>query len=612
MNILVRYRPQGGSAKEISASVEAGVRSGQLTPGDRLPPVRELADELGVSPTTVAAAYSDLRRRGITAGAGRAGTRVRGAPPVSSRVYLSAPPGTRDLITGGPDPDLLPPLPVRPAARPTRMYGQVPVLPRLRELAADQLAADGIDATSLMVTGGALDGIERVLATWLMPSDRVIVEDPGHAVTFDLVAAMGYTAVPVPVDELGIRPAELAAALAQGAGALIVTPRAQAATGAAWNQDRAAAIGTVLRRYPALGVIEDDHAGPVAGVPAFSAVGAGGRERWATIRSVSKSLGPDLRLAVMAGDEATIARVAGRQGLGTGWVSYQLQELVTDLWADPAVAVALRTAAGVYARRGDALRSALREHGITASGRSGFTSWVRVSDEDGVASSLVSAGWAVAPGQRFRIAAPPGVRISFASLEAADAASFAADFARALRHRAARLDLADAHGRKVTLGLWQRPGRQRRRACCACPRGGSCAGGPCSGPCRPARCPPSGCTCWVASHRRCRGRAAGWRGLTSGCRPTAQPRGMRCGRPGRAPRPSASKSPARAGTGGPAPPWPASPSWTGFPATRQSPTSGSTTPRGPSRRRGSAASCPASASGSPRWPRRGSPGAGGW
>jgi DNA-binding transcriptional MocR family regulator len=612
MNILVRYRPQGGSAKEISASVEAGVRSGQLTPGDRLPPVRELADELGVSPTTVAAAYSDLRRRGITAGAGRAGTRVRGAPPVSSRAYLSAPAGTRDLITGGPDPDLLPALPARPAARATRMYGQVPVLPRLRELAADRLAADGIDATSLMVTGGALDGIERVLATWLMPSDRVIVEDPGHAVTFDLVAAMGYTAVPVPVDELGIRPAELAAALAQGAGALIVTPRAQAATGAAWNQDRAAAIGTVLRRYPALGVIEDDHAGPVAGVPASSVVGAGGRERWATIRSVSKSLGPDLRLAVMAGDEATIARVAGRQGLGTGWVSYQLQELVADLWADPAVAGALRTAAEVYARRGDALRSALREHGITASGRSGFTSWVRVSDEDGVASSLVSAGWAVAPGQRFRIAAPPGVRISFAGLEAADAASFAADFARALRHRAARLDLADAHGQQATLGLWQRSGRQRRRACCACPRVGSCAGGPCSGPCPPARCPRSGFTCVVASRRRCRGRAAGWRGLTSGCRPTVRPRGMRCARPGRAPRPSASKSPARAGTGGPAPPWPASPSWTGFPATRQSPTSGSTTPRGPSRRRGSAASCPASASGSPRWPRTGSPGAGGW
>ena len=438
MNILVRYRLRGGTAREISASVEAGVRTGQLTPGDQLPPVRDLAAQLGVSPTTVAAAYADLRRRGITAGAGRAGTRIRAAPPVSVRGYLPAPAGARDLISGGPDPDLLPDLPARPASRPARMYAQASVSPRLRSLAAGQLAADGIDATHLMVTGGALDGIERVLLTWLTPSDRVIVEDPGHAVTFDLLAAMGYTAVPVPVDEQGIRPAELAAALARGAGALIVTPRAQAATGAAWDADRAAAIAQTLRPYPSLGVIEDDHAGPVAGAPAFTA--CADRVRWVTIRSVSKSLGPDLRLAVLAGDEATVARVSGRQGLGTGWVSYQLQDLVADLWTDPSVPRALAAAARVYASRGEALRAALREHGISATGRSGFTCWVPLSDEEGVASRLAEAGWAVAPGQRFRIAAPPGVRISFATLDEEDAPSFAADFARALHHRASRLD----------------------------------------------------------------------------------------------------------------------------------------------------------------------------
>jgi len=143
---------------------------------------------------------------------------------------------------------------------------------------------------------------------------------------------------------------------------------------------------------------------------------------------------------VVAGDEATITRVAGRQALGTGWVSYQLQEMVADLWSDAAAARTLAAAARVYAGRGAALRSALAGHGITATGRSGFTCWVPVADEDGVASSLAAAGWAVAPGQRFRIAAPPGVRISFARLAEPDAPSFAADFARALRHRASRLD----------------------------------------------------------------------------------------------------------------------------------------------------------------------------
>jgi DNA-binding transcriptional MocR family regulator len=325
------------------------------------------------------------------------------------------------------------------------MYAEAPVAPRLRRLASAQLAADGIDTASLTVTGGALDGIERVLATWLTPADRVIVEDPGHAVTFDLVAAMGFTAVPVPVDDRGIRPGELDAALARGAGAVIMTPRAQAATGAAWDAGRAGEIREVLRRYPAAGVIEDDHAGPVAGVPAFSACAPapgrpGAAARWVTLRSVSKSLGPDLRLAVLAGDEATITRIAGRQALGTGWVSYQLQEMVADLWSDAEAARALAVAAQAYASRGAALRGALAARGIAATGRSGFTSWVPVADEDGVASALAAAGWAVAPGQRFRIAAPPGIRISFARLAEADAPSFAAGLARALRHRASRLD----------------------------------------------------------------------------------------------------------------------------------------------------------------------------
>jgi DNA-binding transcriptional MocR family regulator len=411
--------------------------------------VRSLAVELGVSPATVAAAYAELRRRGITEGGGRGGTRIRAAPPVSRRVYLKAPEGTRDLITGGPDPRLLPAIPARTAARPARLYAEAPVEPRLRDLAAAQFAADGIDPTNLAVTGGALDAVERVLDAWLTPGSRVLVEDPGHAVTFDLVATMGFTAVPVSVDDLGIRPDELATALARGADALIVTPRAQAATGAAWNEDRAAELREVLARHPSVGVVEDDHAGPVAGVaglsvcsgpPVRSGPARAGRDRWVTVRSVSKSLGPDLRLAVLAGDETTVARVAGRQAVGTGWVSYLIQEIVADLWSDPGVTRALADAAGVYQARGRALRSALAGHGIATTGRSGFTCWVRVNDEDGVAAALAGAGWAVAPGRRFRIAAPPGVRVSYATLGEAEAAAFANDVAHVLRHPASRLD----------------------------------------------------------------------------------------------------------------------------------------------------------------------------
>jgi len=373
----VRYRLEGRSAKEISASVETGVRGGQLAPGDQLPAVRELAAQLGVSPTTVSAAYADLRRRGSPPGPARGHPHPRRSP-VSSRVYLSAPAGTRDLITGGPDPDLLPLLPAWPARRPARMYAEAPVAPRLRRLAAGQLAADGIDAASLTVTGGALDAIERVLATWLTPADRVIVEDPGHAVTYDLIAAMGFTTLPVPVDDLGIRPDELAAALARGAGAVIVTPRAQSATGRRGTP-------AAPRRSPGCcaGTRRPGHRGRSCRA---GRRGAGlhlvrGARRWVTLRSVSKSLGPDLRLAVVAGDEATITRVAGRQALGTGWVSYQLQEMVADLWSDATAARTLAEAARLYAARGAVLRSALAAHGSRpAAGRAspaGFPSPTR-------------------------------------------------------------------------------------------------------------------------------------------------------------------------------------------------------------------------------------------
>jgi DNA-binding transcriptional MocR family regulator len=432
--MAVQYLIGGKTAKEISASVEAAVRSGDLAPGGRLPAVRSLAAVLQVSPATVAAAYGELRRRGLVTGAGRGGTRVRPAPPVSTRGYLRAPTGTRDLITGAPDPALLPLIPARPVGR-ARLYADMPVAPRLQRMAADQLAADGIDPSNLTVTGGALDAIERVLAAWLTPGDRIAVEDPGHAVTFDLLAAMNFTLVPVPVDEWGMRPAGLARELDRGLAAVILTPRAQAATGAAWHARRAAELADLLHRNPEVAVIEDDHAGPVSGVAGHTVTARLGT--WVHIRSVSKSLGPDLRLATVAGDEATIARVAGRQALGTGWVSYQLQEIVADLWSDRS---AVEHAAEVYAVRGRALRDALTGHGITATGHSGLTSWIPVADEDRIVSGMASAGWMVAPGRRFRIAAGPGVRVSFATLEPADAVRFAADLSRSFRERATRVD----------------------------------------------------------------------------------------------------------------------------------------------------------------------------
>ena len=136
----------------------------------------------------------------------------------------------------------------------------------------------------------------------------------------------------------------------------------------------------------------------------------------------------------------TIARVEGRQALGTGWVSYLLQETVAELWQDPDVEALLGRAAATYADRREQLISALAARDIPAAGRSGLAIWVPVADETGTASALLDRGWAVAPGERFRIASPPGIRIGIATLTQPEIARLAADLSDSLRRRPRRTD----------------------------------------------------------------------------------------------------------------------------------------------------------------------------
>jgi DNA-binding transcriptional MocR family regulator len=139
-----------------------------------------------------------------------------------------------------------------------------------------------------------------------------------------------------------------------------------------------------------------------------------------------------LRLAVIAGDAETIARIAGRLALGPGWVSHVLQALVADLWSDADVRAALGDAETVYARRRRAVVEALRERGIGARGPSGFNVWVDVPDEAAIVSRLLQAGWAVAPGARYRLHSPAAIRVTTASLAEPLAPLFAEALASAL------------------------------------------------------------------------------------------------------------------------------------------------------------------------------------
>jgi DNA-binding transcriptional MocR family regulator len=147
------------------------------------------------------------------------------------------------------------------------------------------------------------------------------------------------------------------------------------------------------------------------------------------IRSLSKVHGPDLRVALVTGDQLTIARIEGRQHLSPGWVSHLLQQVAASLLREKATARLLTRAERVYTRRRRALVSALAARGIDAYGDSGLGVWVPLAEEAATVRELLVRGWAVSPGERYRFRAAPGIRVTTADLEPEEAERLADAFA---------------------------------------------------------------------------------------------------------------------------------------------------------------------------------------
>ena len=433
--VPIQYRPQGGTVKEIAQSIELAIRTGGFVAGQPLPTIRGLATDLDVAPGTVAHAFRLLRDRGLVETRGRAGTFVRPRLTDTLRSAVRVGADLVDLATGQPDPRLLPDLGPAlrrlgsgPAAAPaTGRSGDLVAAARTR------LTAEGVPAHFLTVTSGGLDALHRLLSAQLRPGDAVAIEDPGWPHALDLVANLGLRAHPLAMDEAGPTADALDHTLAAGVVAVLLTNRAQNPTGACLRPDRARELRAVLAGHPEILVIEDDHAAELAGVELVTL--AGTTERWAFVRSVSKPYGPDLRVALVAGDEATIVRLDSHIQLEYGWVSTLLQRLVVELWRDPSVDGAIADAAVAYQQRRATLIGELARRGIPAHGATGLNVWVPARDETAVVAGLAAAGWAVAPGSHFRQASAPGVRITVSNLDTSTISPLADDLVAVLDRR---------------------------------------------------------------------------------------------------------------------------------------------------------------------------------
>ncbi len=393
------------TAKGLAQAVSRAIRDGRLSPGDQLPPIRQVAQELMMSPTTVSAAWQLLSRSGSIRSDGRRGTTVaqtRRGGERYTRALRHDSPVSLDLSTGIPDAALLPSLAGVLSAieepRGPSSYLEDPVLPRLREV----LLADWPYAPDdLLVVDGAMDALDIVSRTLLRPGDTVVVENPGFPPLLDLLEDRGVDVVGVPLDATGLDVDALEQALARRPAALFLQPRGQNPTGVSMSPTRARRLATLVRGRD-LVVVEDDSSGPVAS-SAPTSLGTWVPDQVLHVRSFSKSHGPDLRLAAMSGPTALLAPLRHARALGQGWSSRLLQRVLAGLLTDPDAVRAIARARAEYARRRELVVDRLAALGVEVPGTEGLNIWVPVRDEAAAVLRLASQGIAVTPGSPFSV-----------------------------------------------------------------------------------------------------------------------------------------------------------------------------------------------------------------
>lgn len=428
----------GSTAAEIFDSIRALQQGGELTQGQALPTVRELAAALGVNRNTVSMAYKRLAAAGIAITQGRLGTVIRHPPSAGEQEGFVAGSPLEDLGSGNPNPEWLPDLSALMAARPyrKRLYGEAPVDPQLETLARERLLHDCPRRFELDLTHGSVDALERLLSG-LVAGDKVTVEDPCFVSSINTLRVAGFQAVGVAIDHQGMRADELESALAQGARAVIITPRAHNPTGASLSTARARKLRAVLARHPQVLVIVDDHFSQLASSAYYDVIPPT-TQRWALVRSVSKMYGPDLRLAFVASDPQTSHHLRLRLARGTNWVSHLLQDVVSACLSSAKAAKLIARARDGYAERRAMLAAALSECGIDVSTPAdGLNLWLPMSeDSQAVALALARKGWIVRSGEAFGVRQPAwGLRVTVSAMDEARLRGFVGAFCEVVGRR---------------------------------------------------------------------------------------------------------------------------------------------------------------------------------
>lgn len=414
---------QGTTAEEIFESIRTLVQSGEIAAGSSLPSVRDLAVTLGVNRNTVAVAYRRLVTSGMAVAQGRAGTIIRDQYVQGEQEGLQTTTASLDLASGNPNPAWLPDLPdlLRIKRNAPRLYGESTLNARLSTWLTGCMGADCPADHDINLTHGAVDAIERLLMMDLRAGDKVAVENPCFLSSMNVLRTFGMPVLGVDMDSEGMLPDALASALARGAKAVILTPRAQNPTGCSLSARRAKALARVLADYPTVLVVIDDHFAFLSN-SAYHSVIPRHAQRWALIRSFSKTLGPDVRVAAVASDATTSLKLRLRLAPGMGWVSHLLQDIVEAAFTNTDSLALIARARDDYVLRRRALEAALQAQGIEhVSPGDGLNLWIPLAvDARDAALALARQGWLVRHGDSFQVKDQVhGLRITISTLDPA-------------------------------------------------------------------------------------------------------------------------------------------------------------------------------------------------
>lgn len=398
----------GRTSKDIAASIGMLVSRGDLHPGDQLPTVRALAEQLQVSSSTVADAWRLLSHHGVITTARRNGTTVRAdRADITGRFWkvpATATNGALDLSTGTPDTELLPSLAPIIGRLPTDItitsYIDRPVLAELEKTLRDRWP---FEPQAVTVLDGALDALDRLIAATVSFGDTVVVEDPTFPPILDMLERAGVNIVGVPLDEAGIEVDALDSALLHAPKLAILQPQAHNPTGVSMTTQRAKAVAEAFRLHaPDTWIIEDNHLGDLV-IGECVTLGDHLPDRVVHVHSFSKSHGPDLRIAAVGGAADPINEVIDRRRLGPSWTSRLIQHVLLALLDSSEVIRIVEHAAEVYAERRSSFVNGLRTTGINVGEPDGLNLWVPVADGQRAVVALALDGIGVAAGAPFQL-----------------------------------------------------------------------------------------------------------------------------------------------------------------------------------------------------------------